>query len=88
MMKKIPITRENIRHFLRVAYHKRAIILLVMIFITFSIYAGFLAFGPQSFSVLSYDQAMKRQLEDNIQTLQEQNATLQKKLFEIKGLEP
>ena len=76
------------QHYMRIVYHKRAIIILVLSIISLSLYAGYLAFGPQSFSVLSHNQEIEKKLKDNIQSLQLENAMLQKKLFEIKGLEP
>lgn len=79
---------KTIQQFIRTIYHKRVIILLIGFFLALSIYAGWLAFGPQSFAVLSRNQALEKYLADSIQTLRLENATLQKKLFEIKGLEP
>lgn len=79
---------KTFQDLIRTLYHKRAILLLILVILTLSIYVGWLTFGPQSFSVLARNQALERYLSDSIQTLRLENATLQKKLFEIKGLEP
>lgn len=81
-MKNIFIT------YARELYHKRVFIILFGFFFGLSYYAFILAFGDQSFSVLARNQNIEKKLKYNIQKLQMQNTQIQKKLFEIKGLEP
>jgi len=62
-----------------------------LVIITFSIayYISHLLFyGNNSYEVYSHLQNRKIQLEKNIRHLQIENATLQKKYFELKNLEP
>ncbi len=74
--------------FLHFLYHKRVFIILIAVFLGLTFYAGNLAFGNQSFSTLSHHQNLEKKLKDAIYTLQLENTKIQKKLFEIKGLEP
>lgn len=80
--------RSKLTRFVRTVYHKRAIVLLIAVFIALSWYIGYLTFGPRSFLVLSQNHSIEKALRDNIELIRIQNANLQKKLFEIKGLEP
>lgn len=75
----------NSLHFL---YKKRVVIILSIFFFGLSAYAMALAFGKQSFSVLSHNKDIEKRLKDDILKLQLENSKIQKKLFEIKGLEP
>lgn len=52
------------------------------------IYFGNLLFSSNSISVLVSLQNKQRALNNEVERLREQNATLQKELFELRGLEP
>ncbi|RDU73287.1 hypothetical protein CQA57_05210 [Helicobacter anseris] len=75
-------------NFMHSLYKKRVFIALFVIFFGLSSYAINLAFGKNSFSVLSRNQDMEKKLKDEIFKLQIKNTKIQKELFEIKGLEP
>ncbi|MGX2972278.1 hypothetical protein [Helicobacter sp. T3_23-1059] len=53
-----------------------------------SVYVSFLAWGEHSLEVLLKNREQKHILQKEVDTLQAQNAQLQKVLFELKGLEP
>lgn len=80
--------KETLFAYARELYHRRVFIILFAFFFGLSYYAIFLAFGDQSFSVLARNQNIEKRLKYDIQKLQMQNTQIQKKLFEIKGLEP
>ncbi|WP_104697882.1 MULTISPECIES: hypothetical protein [unclassified Helicobacter] len=75
-------------NFLHLLHKKRVFIILFVFFFGLSTYAMILAFGKQSFSVLSHNKDVEKKLKDDILKLQLENSKIQKKLFEIKGLEP
>ncbi len=60
-------------------------ILLVCIM---GVYAGNLLFGDNSLSVLLKINHQKLQMRKEVERLMNENAILQKELFELKGLEP
>lgn len=62
-----------------------SIILLICII---GVYIGNLLFGNNSFSVLLQLQNKEEEMRKEVDTLREENAKLQKELFELKGLEP
>lgn len=51
-------------------------------------YVGVLLFGDHSLSVLMRNIAQRDDLIKEVNSLQDENASLQKSLFELKGLEP
>lgn len=79
---------ETLFGFLHLLYQKRVFIVLIVVFLGLTLYASNLAFGDQSFSVLSHNKNLEKRLKDEIQRLQLENTQIQKELFEIKGLEP
>lgn len=69
-------------------YNARIWLVLLGAFVALSVYVGFLCFGNTSFLTLSRAQKIEQNLRSEIEKVNSQNAFLQKKLFEIKGLEP
>lgn len=74
--------------FIRILYRHRVGILLAVVFVSLSLYVGYLGFGNKSFLTLSRDKKLEQQLINEIQNLRDKNAALQKSLFELKSLEP
>lgn len=74
--------------FIHFLYKRRVFVILFVVFFGLSSYAINLAFGKNSFSILSRNQEMEKKLRDEILKLQLKNTRIQKELFEIKGLEP
>lgn len=64
------------------------IIFLSSLVIGLGIYVGILLYGKSSLSVLNELEAKEEYLETSIKNLKDENAILQKKYFELKGLEP
>jgi hypothetical protein len=64
------------------------IIFLIIVVVSFGLYVGTLLYGKNSLSVLNELKAKEFYLESSIETLKDENAILQKRYFELKGLEP
>lgn len=67
---------------------KKKKIILALCFIGALIYLLFLLFGSNSWSVLIGLKREKSKLEERVEKLRGENVELQKKIFELKGLEP
>lgn len=74
--------------FYRFFYRLRVPLLLLIVFISLSLYVIYLGIGNKSFLVLSQDKKLEAQLMMEIERLRDRNAALQKSLFELKSLEP
>jgi len=61
---------------------------LLVIVVGFGIYVGDMLFGNSSLDVLLNLQSEKQILQQNIESLKEENAILQKEYFELKDLDP
>ena len=61
---------------------------LVVVVVGFGLYIGDVLFGKSSLDVLLNLQADKDTLSVKIQSLQEENAVLQKEYFELRQLDP
>ncbi|PAF49805.1 hypothetical protein BKH41_00425 [Helicobacter sp. 12S02232-10] len=72
----------------RTIYVNRAIIISFLILMVIGAYTGYLLFGTNSIEVLISVKDKRTSLQESVQTLQYENAKLQKQLFELKGLEP
>lgn len=62
--------------------------LVIITFIVAYYISNLLFYGNNSYEVYSHLKDKKSRLENNIHQLQIENATLQKKYFELKNLEP
>lgn len=74
--------------FWRRLYVSRAWFVLFGAIFFMVIYVGFLLFGNNSIEVLVRLKAQKSHLIKEIRILEEQNARLQKQIFELRGLKP
>lgn len=81
-MKVIILFKKNIK-FLLLASSLVTLIIISAIYISNLMFAG-----KNSYSVYSKLKVKKLQLQSDIQQLRIENATLQKKYFELKNLEP
>ena len=61
---------------------------LILLVCIAGVYFGNLLFGSNSLSVLLTLQNKKNQMQEEVKHVIEENAKLQKELFELKGLEP
>ncbi|PAF50448.1 hypothetical protein [Helicobacter sp. 13S00477-4] len=73
---------------IRLIYINRVVIIIFFILMIIGAYTGYLLFGTNSLEVLISVKDKRTSLQENVQTLQYENAKLQKQLFELKGLEP
>lgn len=67
---------------------KKRIVILGFCGLGVMIYLFFLLFGSNSWSVLLELKKEKISLENQAENLQKENVVLQKRIFELKGLEP
>ncbi|WP_253248270.1 septum formation initiator family protein [Helicobacter sp. 12S02634-8] len=77
-----------IRRWIRVIYVHRVMVVSFLVLMCIGAYMGYLLFGVNSLEVLIDVKNKRTALEASVQTLQYENAKLQKQLFELKGLEP
>ena len=61
---------------------------LVLLICIAGVYVGNLLFGDNSLSVLLSNKQKESQMRQEMNRLMQENAMLQKELFELKGLEP
>ena len=64
------------------------IFLFCLLITAFGIYIGNILFGTNSLEVLLQLESQKEQLAERVDSLQRENAKLQKEYFELKALEP
>lgn len=69
-------------------FHLLPFFSVVLIVCIAGIYIGNLLFGSNSLSILLELQEKKEKMRQEVNFLTNQNAKLQKELFELKGLEP
>lgn len=69
-------------------FHLLPFFSLMLIVCIAGIYIGNLLFGSNSLSILLELQEKKEKIHQEVNFLTNQNANLQKELFELKGLEP
>ena len=81
-MEKIDVKQQN-RRFIFISS-----ILVIVTFILAYYIADLLFYGKNSYEVYANLKARKIKLQNDIKILQVENATLQKKYFELKNLEP
>ena len=61
---------------------------LVLLICIAGVYVGNLLFGDNSLSILLSNKQKESQMRQEMNRLMQENAMLQKELFELKGLEP
>ncbi|MDD6056255.1 MAG: hypothetical protein PUB96_06920 [Helicobacteraceae bacterium] len=61
---------------------------LVLLVCIVGVYMGNLLFGDNSLRILLQLRDKERQMRQDVESLMQENAKLQKELFELKGLEP
>lgn len=69
-------------------YARRIYLLGFVGVVGMGVYVGVLLFGDNSLSVLLRNITQRDELVKEVDSLQDENARLQKGLFELKGLEP
>lgn len=67
---------------------KKGIVLGVFCALCIGLYLFFLLFGNNSWSALLKLKTQKTELQEQVKRLQEENVSLQKIIFELRGLEP
>lgn len=72
----------------RLVYTNRVWFVLFGVLVGIGLYLGYLLFGNNSVEVLVRLKAQKNALINNSKMIEEQNANLQKQIFEIRGLKP
>lgn len=72
----------------RIVYTHRVWFVLFGILVGIGLYLGYLLFGNNSVEVLVRLKAQKNALVNDSKMIEEQNANLQKQIFEIRGLKP
>lgn len=71
----------------RLLYLNRIWLIIFGIVIVAGVYMGYLLFGNNSVEVLLRLQSQKTHLKEEAQKIEEQNALLQRQIFELKGAE-
>lgn len=88
----IKVNKESIfsryQWLIRTIYVNRVLIVIFLVLFSLGAYSGYLLFGTNSFEVLLSVRNKKAILQEEVRTLQSENAKLQKQFFELKGLEP
>lgn len=72
----------------RLVYVNRVWLVVFGVILGVGLYLGYLLFGNNSVEVLVRLKAQKNALVNNSKMIEEQNANLQKQIFEIRGLKP
>ena len=72
----------------RLVYVNRVWLVVFGVMLGAGLYLGYLLFGNNSVEVLVRLKAQKNTLVNNSKMIEEQNANLQKQIFEIRGLKP
>ncbi|CAM3263356.1 hypothetical protein [Helicobacter labetoulli] len=72
----------------RLVYVNRVWLVVFGVMLGAGLYLGYLLFGNNSVEVLVRLKAQRNTLVNNSKMIEEQNANLQKQIFEIRGLKP
>lgn len=69
-------------------YTNRVWLIVFGVIALLGVYMGYLLFGSNSVEVLLRLESQKHHLEQNAQIIEDENAQLQKQIFELRGLKP